>query len=94
VIVHGLSLCCGTHYPCSRSANTVDVNTGRVTNVNREHGRLSILPMFTASSWRKRNRGRPAWKDTVWRDTVPLDSAGEYVTLKALNREEWKEWTV
>jgi len=43
-----------------------------------------------------RSGGQPCitWKDTIWRDIEPMDMVWDVVCLKAIDRDEWKEWTV
>jgi len=31
------------------------------------------------------------WKDTIWKDVEPTDTAWDDVCLKAVDRDEWKE---
>jgi len=42
---------------------------------------------------RKRGRPRTTWRDTVSRDVECMEMTWEDVCHKAMNIEEWKEWT-
>jgi len=38
-------------------------------------------------------RPRITWSDAVWRDNEPMCTTSEDVYLKAIEREEWEQWT-
>jgi len=59
-----------------------------------EDARRAKQTLHWISDKKNRCRSRITWKDTVWRNTEPINMAWKDIRLKALNREEWKEWTV
>jgi len=64
-------------------------NVQRMEDSRREKQALHWIP----GEKRKRGRPRITWRDTVWRDVECMDITWQDACHKAVDREEWREWT-